>query len=249
MKKLLSAAMGLTGTAFFAGQALAQEIPNPAEGWDHLWFEILVDITIFGVILMVAAVVFIIKYKASSPEQVGTAKPMSTANAIGWVLIPAAIFMADDFFLAASGWTLWNTYRRVPEDAMEIQVTAYQWYFEFEYPDGQVSDTSCSDENGDNLFDIMSECAEGLVLPVGQPVVFRMTSEDVIHDFGLPQFRVKEDVMPGRQTYIWINPVEVGEWRIQCAEFCGNDHSRMMGRLRVVSQDDFDAWLIKMDEG
>lgn len=237
MRKLLSVTSGLVSTVLLSGYAYAEE--NAAEGgnglavpnqsWERLWHEVIIDITVIGVIMMIAAVVMLLKYKASSPDQMGTAKKLTTVQSIAWVLIPASIFMADDFFLAANGWTVWNDYRRVPENAMEIKVTAYQWYFEFEYEDGTTTDS--------------------LVMPHNQPVVLRMTSEDVLHNFGLPAFRVKEDVMPGRITYIYINPVDIKDTFVQCAEFCGNDHSVMTTDVRVVPQEEFDAWLAEAANG
>ena len=229
MRKLLSAMTGLAGGMMLTSQAIAQELRNPAEEWEHLWNEVILDITVIGIIMTVAAVWMLIKYRATSPDQVGTAKKLTTVQSIAFALIPASIFMADDFYLAANGWTVWNAYRRVPENAMEIKVTAYQWYFEFEYPDGTVADGS--DMNP-------------LKIPAGQPVVFRMTSEDVIHSFGLPYYRVKEDVMPGRITYVWVNPVkEQTEAVLQCAEFCGEAHSQMANPIHAVPQAEFDAWL------
>ena len=216
---LTTAATSLLSTQVFAAGKLA----NPPEAWESLWATVLFDLYIIGGILAVAAVYMLIKFKAKSPEQVGTAKKLTAVQAISWVLIPSAIFMADDFFLAAKGWTVWNEYRRVPENAMEVKVTGYQWYWEFEYEDGTVT--------------------EELVMPVGQPVVLRMTSEDVIHDFGLPHYRVKEDVMPGRVTYIWVNPIEANETIVQCAEFCGENHTGMYTSVRAVPQAEFDKWL------
>lgn len=229
MRKLLSAMSGMVGTVLLSGQAFAAEgngyaVPN--ESWEHLWDEVILDITIIGVLMTIAAVWMLIKYRATSPDQVGRLKNLTAAQSIAFALIPASIFMADDFYLAAKGWTVWNDYRRVPENAMEVKVTAYQWYFEFEYEDGTVT--------------------EELVMPHNQPVVLRMTSEDVIHNFGLPVYRVKEDVMPGRITYIYINPVDIRETIAQCAEYCGQDHSEMFTSVRVVPQAEFDVWLAKM---
>lgn len=229
--RLLTASLTLAAVALLSTQALAEgTLANPPESWEHLWFEVLVDLYVIGGIFFVAAIYMLIKFKAKSPEQMGTAKKLTAVQAISWVLIPSAIFMADDFFLAANGWTVWNEYRRVPENAMEVKVTGYQWYWEFEYEDGTVT--------------------EELVMPLGQPVVLRMTSEDVIHSFGLPHYRVKEDVMPGRVTYIWINPIEITEKFVICNEFCGEAHSDMYTSVRTVSQADFDKWLsvAKADE-
>jgi len=230
MKKLTLAMSGLVSTVLLSGQAFAQAanegLAIPNESWEHLWYEVILDITIIGVIMAVAAVIMLIKYKATSPDQVGTAKELTSVQSIAYALIPAALFMADDFYLAANGWTVWNEYRRVPENAMEIKVTGYQWYFEYEYPDGTTT--------------------EELVLPHNQPVVFRMTSEDVIHNFGLPAYRVKEDMMPGRMTYIWINPVKIQETFVQCAEFCGDQHSEMSNSISIVPEAQYKLWLAKM---
>ena len=222
--RLLTATLTIAATALLSAQAFAAgDIANPPVSWGHLWDEVLIDLYIIGGLFGAIAVYMLIKFKAKSPDQIGTAKKLTPVQAISWVLIPSAIFMADDFFLAANGWTVWNEYRRVPENAMEVKVTGYQWYWEFEYEDGTVT--------------------EELVMPIGQPVVLRMTSEDVIHDFGLPHYRVKEDVMPGRVTYIWINPIEANETIVQCAEFCGEAHTSMYTSVRAVPQAEFDKWL------
>jgi len=229
MRKLTSALTGMVSTVLLSSQAYAGNgyaVPN--ESWEVLWHEVIIDITVIGIIMSVLAVWWLIKYKATSPGQIGTAKELTAVQAICWALIPASIFMADDFFLAANGWTVWNDYRRVPENAMEVKVTAYQWYFEYEYPDGTTT--------------------EELVMPHNQPVVLRMTSEDVVHSMGLPDYRVKEDIMPGRVTYIYINPVDIRETIVQCAEFCGQDHSIMSNAVRVVPQAAFDTWLAKAAE-
>jgi len=227
MRKITSALTGMVSTVLLSSQAFAQGngFAVPYKSWEILWNEVMIDITVIGVPMMAIAIYWLIKYRATRPGQMGTAKPLTVVQSICWALIPAALFMADDFYLAANGWTVWNDYRRVPENALEVKVTAYQWYFEFEYPDGTTT--------------------EELVMPHNQPVVLRMTSEDVIHDFGLPAYRVKEDVMPGRITYIYINPVEIKETFVQCAEFCGQNHSQMTTAVRVVPQAEFDAWLAK----
>ncbi len=232
MRKFLPAMTGLAGGLALSTQAHAQAIRNPAEEWERLWDVVIFDITVIGVIMAVAAIYFLIKYRATSPDQVGTAKKLTTVQSIAFALIPASIFMADDFYLAAKGWTVWNAYRRVPDNAMEIKVIGYQWYFEYEYPDGTIADGT--DYNP-------------IKIPVGQPVVFRMTSEDVIHSFGLPHYRVKEDMMPGRITYVWINPAEAQDTAfIQCAEFCGEAHTQMANPIHAVPQAEFDAWLAKV---
>jgi len=225
------AAYALAALIMAAAPALAQEEGyerDPAAGWDRLWHEIVIDITVIGVIFSLAAIYMVWKYRAKSEDEVGRAPKLSKAAAWGWVLVPASIFMADDFFLSAKGWTLWNDYRRIPDEAQEIRVYAYQWYWEFDY--------------GDGIY------AEELVVPKGQPVVLRMTSEDVIHSLYIPEFRVKEDVMPGRVTYVWFNPTKTGEYVHTCTEYCGTAHAEMYANVRVVEQAEYDEWYNQMKE-
>ena len=240
MRNIISGIATAVVGAFAALPALAEgaangAIPDPAARWDHLWHEILIDITVIGVVLGFAAIYMLFKYKAKDPTTHGQGPRLSFVQALSWALIPSVIFMADDFFLSAKGWSVWNVYRRVPDNAMEIKVTAYQWYWEYQYPNGVVVDTSDTDDRA----------AGTLMLPVGTPVVFRMTSEDVIHSFFLPNYRVKEDVMPGRQTYVWVNPIEPKESVITCTEYCGIDHTQMWGKVKAVPQAEFDQWLAK----
>ncbi|MBF0110547.1 MAG: cytochrome c oxidase subunit II [Magnetococcales bacterium] len=219
----------LPGAAWAADAA---KIVDPVESWNHLWHEVLVDLVIMGTIFAALAVYWLIKYRATSPDQVGRGPTLSRAQAWSWAMVPAFIFMADDFFLAAKGWTVWNTYRKVPENALEIKVTGNMWYWQFEYPNGVTTTYAYDTKEGD-----------GLMVPVGTPVVLRMTSNDVIHSFGMPEYRVKEDMMPGRITYIWFYPKEEKKTWVTCVEFCGTLHSQMYSPVVAVPPAKFDAWL------
>lgn len=214
------AGMALAGTE--EGGA-AHALPNPTHAWNEAWHHVLIDLYVIGGAFAVVAVYLLIKYRAKSPDAVGTAQPMNLDKALAWSLVPAALFMADDFLLAAKGWTLWNIQRTVPANAMEIKVTGNQWFFEYDYGKG-VTDSE-------------------LVVPVGQPVVLRMTSNDVIHSFGLNDYRVKEDIMPGRITYLWFLPDKVHESNVVCVEFCGMAHSQMNNKVKAVEKSQFDSWL------
>lgn len=236
MRKRLERLTSLIATVpLMVGSAFAQEathaaaatgekrIQNPATAWNHTWDEVLWDLWIIGIIFAIVAVYLLVKYRAKSPNAVGTAQPLNLDKALAWSLVPAALFMADDFLLAAKGWSLWNIQRQVPAGAMEVKVTGNQWYFEYEYENG-VKDTE-------------------LVVPVGRPIVLRMTSNDVIHSFGLNDFRVKEDVMPGRITYLWFYPEQPVESKVVCVEFCGMSHSQMTNAVRAIDKAEFDKWL------
>jgi cytochrome c oxidase subunit 2 len=195
---------------------------NPAEGWENLWHKLLIDLWVIGIVFGLAAVYMLIKYRAKGPDDIGHGPKFTKAQSWAWVLIPSAIFIADDFFLSAKGWTLWNVYRRVPDNAMEVKLNARQWQWEFDYGQGVVTNE--------------------LIVPVGQPVVLRMTAEDVIHSFFIPGYKVKEDVMPGRMTYIWFLPTKPGKLVATCTEFCGTAHADMYTDVIAVEPAEFMQW-------
>ena len=111
-----------------------------------------------------------------------------------------------------------------PDDALEISVVGRQWMWKAQHPTGQ------------------SEINE-LHVPVGQPVKLMMTSEDVIHDFYLPAFRIKQDVLPGRYTSVWFEATKAGVYQLFCAEYCGTQHSGMIGRVVALEPAEFEKWL------
>ncbi|MEI6559845.1 MAG: hypothetical protein WCO00_15685 [Rhodospirillaceae bacterium] len=226
-----SAMMAAPATGWaYSESAAAAAAPDPAADWNHLWAHVLTDITVIGTVFAIAAVYMLIKFRATSPEAVGSLPKLTRAQMIAWALIPAAVFMADDFFLSAKGWVLWNTQRSVPAGALEIRLTGNQWYWEFDYGNGLVVDSRDEGELGKVL------------VPVGRPVVMRMTSVDVNHSFFVPAFRIKEDVLPGRKTYIWFVAKQAGDILATCTEFCGINHSQMPAHIKAVAPAEFDAW-------
>jgi len=201
----------------------AAPINNPAVGWDHLWHEVIIDITIIGVIFSLITLYFMYKYRRRHPDQEGNPPQMSTAMAIGWAIIPVFIFMADDFYLAANGWQLWNNYRQVPANRMEIKLESGMYSWDYTYPNGV-------------------ETQNELRVPAGKPIMLRMTSRDTLHSHYIPDFRVKEDSMPGRVTYLWFYPTEPGEHIVSCGEYCGIMHSYMVGKVIVMPKEEFNQW-------
>jgi cytochrome c oxidase subunit II len=138
---------------------------------------------------------------------------------VTWTVVPLIVVTV---FAYLGAYTLGETKVSSP-DALQIQVTAQQWDWRFEYPEGFASNE--------------------LHLPVNRPVVLRMQSLDVIHSFWVPEFRIKQDVLPGRFTEYRITPVRVGAYKVRCAEMCGVSHSYMERPVVVSSQADYDAWV------
>jgi cytochrome c oxidase subunit II len=208
----------------WAAQAqAATTILDPAASWDKLWHEVLADITILGVIFAVVAAYFVIRYRRRGPNEEGNPPKLSAAQVVGWTLIPAFVFMADDFFIAANGWHLWNIYRTPPADRLEVKLMSGMYSWDYTYPNGVQTQNV-------------------LRVPAGMPVLLRMTSRDTIHSHYIPDYRVKEDSMPGRITYLWFYPTKVGEHVVTCAEYCGIMHSYMVGKIVVMEPAAFDAW-------
>jgi cytochrome c oxidase subunit 2 len=138
-----------------------------------------------------------------------------------WTVIPFAIVVP----LGIYGAVVFHALTRPVDSAqaLEVRVTALQWGWEYEYPTLGVR-------------------TRELWLPVGQPVVLRLYSRDVIHSFWVPEFRVKMDAVPGMETTLRFTPVQVGEYRLLCAELCGVAHAYMVGRVAVVEAAQFAAW-------
>lgn len=208
---------------FAAPAKSAEQINNPAEGWDYLWHKVIVDITIIGIVFSLITLYFIFKYRRREPDQEGSQPKMTAATAVGWALIPAFIFLADDFYLAAEGWELWNAYRQVPANRMEIQLESGMYSWDYTYPNGVQTQNE-------------------LRVPVGKPIVLRMTSRDTLHSHYIPDFKIKEDSMPGRVTYLWFYPEKPGEHIVSCTEYCGIMHSYMAGKVIAMPVEEFDQW-------
>ena len=139
---------------------------------------------------------------------------------IAWTLTPLAIFLAM-FVWAAN---LYYEHATPPDDAMDVYVVGKQWMWKLQHASGR------------------REINE-LHVPLGRPVKLVMTSQDVIHDFFVPAFRIKQDVLPGRYTTLWFTATRHGDYHLFCAQYCGTDHSRMIGRVIVMAPAAFAEWL------
>jgi len=190
---------------------------NFSEGVDTA-FAIITGISLFFLIGITAIIIFfLVKYnKKKSP--VASEIEGSTKLEIIWTIIPLILVL----FMFWIGWRSYTPERKVPADAMKINVTAQMWSWRFEYENGKVEDT--------------------LFVPVNKAVVLNMVSLDVIHSLYIPAFRIKTDVVPGTDNYMWFKSLVTGSYDLFCAEYCGLRHSYMGTTVEVVDQATFDKW-------
>lgn len=187
---------------------------------DGLYFYLVLVSAFFSLLIALLVIVFAIRYRRRSEDELPTGIEGSLRLELAWTLIPLAISMS--FF--AWGAKLYFSMNRPPNDAMQIYIVGKQWMWKIQHLDGQ------------------REINE-LHLPVGRSVRATMTSEDVIHSFFIPEFRIKRDVVPGRYQTMWFRPTKPGEYHIFCSQYCGTKHSAMIGRVVVMEPADFQAWL------
>lgn len=171
-----------------------------------------------------------------------------------WLTVLTSVGIAA---MLAPGLIVYAEFVNAPANAMKLEIVGQQWSWSFRFPglDGQLGKSDIRHISVDNPFglDPMDEAAQDdvlvqdnrLYLPVDQPVKMLMRSKDVLHDFYVPQFRVKMDMVPGVMSSIWLTPTVLGEFEILCAEFCGLGHFNMRGYVQVVEGDEFDTWLAK----
>lgn len=188
---------------------------------DALYFLLLGLAIIFSLAIFFTLILFTIKYRRKSPDDRPKQIHGSIPLELAWTIIP--LFMAIGVFTL--GADVFFRMRRAPADPLEIYVVGKQWMWKIQHAAGK------------------REINE-LHVPVNQPVRLTMTSEDVIHDFFVPAFRVKQDVVPGRYTTLWFEATKVGEYRLFCAEYCGTQHSSMVGTVTVMEPSAYHDWLM-----
>jgi len=157
--------------------------------------------------------------------------------------------------LLAPGLIVWNQYVNVPKNALEIDVMAWQWGWQYRLPgeDGKLGATKVVNINDNNPFGIIPEDPNGkddiliqsdaIHLENNKPVKILLRSVDVLHNWYVPQFRAKMDAVPGVVTYYWFEPTKIGEYEVLCAEYCGVGHYGMRGRVFVKSEQSYENWL------
>jgi cytochrome c oxidase subunit 2 len=187
---------------------------------DALYFFLLAVSAFFGLLIAGLIVYFALKFHRREPDEVGANIHGSMALELGWTVIPFLITMV----IFVWGASVYFAMARPPQETLNIYVVGKQWMWKFQHLDGQ------------------REINE-LHVPVGRAVKLITTSEDVIHDFFVPAFRVKADVIPGRYVNIWFQATKPGRYRLFCAEYCGTKHSGMIGEVVAMEPSEYQAWL------
>ncbi|HEX8455764.1 MAG TPA: cytochrome c oxidase subunit II [Pyrinomonadaceae bacterium] len=181
----------------------------------------LVAITLFFSILVAALIFyFAVRYRRRSENELPRPIAGSVKLETMWTVIPFLISMT----IFVWGTSLYFSLYRPPKDAIEIFVVGKQWMWKFQHTEGQ------------------REINE-LHVPVGAKVKLTMTTEDVIHSFAVPAFRIRSDVVPGRYTYAWFEATKTGRYHLFCTEYCGTNHSGMTGWIEVMEPTAYQAWL------
>lgn len=191
-----------------------------AKSVDNLYY-FLIAVTLFFTALIFSLIFyFMIRYRRRAPDERPKAIEGSLPLEVLWTVIPTVIVA----LIFVWGSVLYFQNAEPPKGSMEIFVTGKQWMWKVEHPEGQ------------------REINE-LHVPVGRPIKLTMTSEDVIHDFFVPAFRVKKDVLPGRYTSLWFEATKTGTFHLFCAQYCGAFHAGMVGEIIVQEPDEYERWL------
>jgi cytochrome c oxidase subunit 2 len=187
---------------------------------DALFFALTLISLFFMVVIFLPIIFFSVKYRRGSSADRSNPRSSSLWIESGWTIGP--IFLSLGLF----AWSAIAYFRieRRPANAIEVQVVGKQWMWKLQHAEGR------------------REINE-LHVPVNSTVAMTMTSQDVIHSFFVPAFRVKQDVVPGKYTGIWFKPTRTGEYHIFCAQYCGTQHSRMIGRVVVTEPAAYERWL------
>ncbi len=176
----------------------------------------------FGIVTVL--IIFMVKYRRKGHEVVAQGPTHNTPLEITWTIIPM-ILVVIIFTVGMRGYL---NLREAPEGCYEVQVTGQKWSWTFDHPKYGAT-----------------QVAE-LTVPVGKPVRLLITSNDVLHSIWIPDFRVKMDAVPGRYTSLWFEALEVGDYNLNCTEYCGKDHSKMFAMVHVIPEEDFEPTMIKL---
>jgi cytochrome c oxidase subunit 2 len=190
-----------------------------APGVDFVLWLVTIISVISCILIGFLLVYFVIKYRRKSDNDQTPAITHDSFLETLWTVIPTILCIVIFIY----GYVFYDQYTTTPKNAVEINVTAKQWIWTFDYSNGKKT---------------LNE----LYVPIGQPIRLVMQSDDVLHSFFVPAFRVKQDLMGNRYTYINFTATKEGVFDIYCTEYCGTAHSNMLGKVHVLSKEKFASW-------
>jgi cytochrome c oxidase subunit 2 len=197
-----------------------EQASKVAEQTDNLYWGLICASAAVCLVVFVPMFYWLFKYRHGKAADRTPLHLPEMRIEITWTILPTLIFMCFYVWGAEHYFQI----ERPPSDAMEINVIGKQWMWKIQHPEGNRE-------------------IDELHVPVGRNVKLTMTSQDVIHSFFLPAFRVKQDVVPGRYTTEWFRAEKIGSYHLFCSEYCGTSHSHMVGRVVVMSPADYQHWL------
>ena len=182
--------------------------------------------TIFGTTFVaILLLVFSVRYRREK-NPVATQIEGSTLLEATWTIIPLAIFLVTFVWGALLYFRIYDP----PTNAMNIYIVGKQWMWKAEHPGGQHE-------------------INALHVPTGKPIQLTMISQDVFHSFSIPDFRIKREVIPGRYSTVWFEATQVGTYHLFCTQYCGTQHSGMVGEITVMTPGDYKKWLEQSNSG
>jgi len=197
---------------------------NPVQGVDQAFWYILGISAVLLLGITIVMVYFVIRYRRSRNPVPSDIRD-NVLLEVTWTIIPTLIALSM-FYM---GWKAYVGLREVPKDAIPIEVIGQQFSWIF-------------------VYDNNKETENNLVVPQGKAIKLNITSIDVIHSFYVPAFRIKVDAVPGMKTYAWFYADKIGEYDVLCTEYCGTEHSAMVGVLKIVPEKEFERWLESDEE-
>jgi cytochrome c oxidase subunit 2 len=186
--------------------------------WNSL-YAFVMGLSIFFFVLVVGGMIyFMIKYKHRPGQMTEYHRDSNLLEGI-WIGVPTALLM----IIFVWGYSVYHSMRQAPSDSYEVRVIGKQWLWTFQYENGRTT-------------------VGELFVPMNKPVKLVMTSEDVLHGFFIPNFRIKQDVVPGMYTSIWFTATVPGKHQVFCTEYCGTSHSQMLAQVVVLNEEQWETW-------
>lgn len=198
------------------------EASKVARDTDYLYFALIALSVLTMLVVFLPMIVFLFKYRRGKKADRRPVQLPEGAIEVTWTVIPTIIFTG----LFAWGANVYWTIERPPADAMEISVVGKQWMWKIQHPEGNRE-------------------IDELHVPLGRNIKLTLASQDVIHSFFLPAFRIKQDVVPGRYSTLWFKADKPGTFHLFCSEYCGTHHSAMVGSVIVMQPDAYQRWLMQ----